>query len=110
MSQTDPNRFQHKLNPLLFFVLKYLQKMPYDTKESKIVNPIMLMNIFAARCFLDVFDNEQYLERIQTFIQKQLRKINIPFIERITMTNLNLGDRLPEIKVNILFYKRYKTF
>ena len=39
------------------------------------------------------------IELIKTFLQKQLQKIKIPFIEYIIITNLNLGDRLPEIKV-----------
>ena len=73
--------------------------------KNKIDNPIFLINIFAARCFLDIFDHEQYVQRIKIFLQKQLEKIKIPFIEHIIITNLNLGDRLPEIKVMILIKK-----
>jgi hypothetical protein len=99
--QTNLNQGQYKTHSLLFFLFKYLQNLPDDTIENNNQNPIFLINIFAARCFLDVFDNEQYLQRIQTFLQKQLQKIKIPFIEHIIITNLNLGDRFPEIKVNI---------
>jgi hypothetical protein len=83
-----------------------LQNFSYDTIKTTIDNPIFLINLFAARCFLDIFDNEQYVQRIKIFLQKQLEKIKIPFIEHIIITNLNLGDRLPEIKVMISINKK----
>ena len=71
-------------------------------------SPLLLMNIFAARCFLDLFDNENCLDRIRTFAQKQLGKMHVPFIEHLTITDLNLGDRLPQIQVGRRWMSRVK--
>ncbi|UJR33437.1 hypothetical protein I4U23_020882 [Adineta vaga] len=91
--------FQNDTNhSLLYFVFKYLQQIPYNMTEDNLEDPVLLLNIFFARCFLDFFDNEKYLERIRIFLQKQFEKSRMPWIERILLTNLNLGDRLPEIK------------
>ncbi|CAF0728540.1 unnamed protein product [Adineta ricciae] len=87
--------YQSVNHPLLYFVFKYLQQIPHE-----IENPILLLNAFFTRCFLDLFDNEEYLARMQSFLQKQLGKIKFSWIEHIFITNLDLGDRLPEIKVS----------
>ncbi|CAF1298169.1 unnamed protein product [Adineta ricciae] len=89
----DLQPYQSINHPLLYFVFKYLQQIPHE-----IENPILLLNAFLTRCFLDVFDNEEYLARMQSFLQKQLEKIKFSWIEHIFITNLDLGDCLPEIK------------
>ena len=87
--------------PLLHFVLNYVQQLTNVSIKTNHSSPLLLMNIFAARCFLDLFDNETSLDRIKMFVQKQLEKMHIPFIEHLTITDLNLGDRLPQIQVTL---------
>ena len=97
--QAPQDRLEQRSSPLLYFVLKYLQRISHRSEQDHIQSSTTLLNTFAARCFLDFFDNKHYLQRIKLFIQKQLRKIKIRFIEQITITSIHLGDRLPEIQV-----------
>ena len=110
-NEIDPQeslQYSGEYSPLLHFVLNYLQECPDHSKLNQHSNPLLLINIFAARCFLDLFDNEIYLQRIRTFFQKQLEKIQIPFVEHLQMADLDLGDRLPKVQVKTLrtFFER----
>jgi hypothetical protein len=95
----DSDAYEEPTHSLVYFVLKYLQQIPHSIAANNMENPVLLINIFAARCLLDFFDHDEHVGRMRIFLQKQLRKIKLSWIEHIVVTKLDLGDRLPEIKV-----------
>ena len=87
-------------HPLIYLMTNYLQEVFNKSMEINCSTFLLLLNVFAARFFLDFAESDDYLERMKVFIQRQLEKIDIPFVQQIQMTDFHLADRLPEIQVN----------